>query len=287
MTQAVALKYALVTPTFRLDLERCALLIESVERWVAQDVNHYLVIDARDVALFKPILNRRTKVLMVEDIVPKWLIRVPGMRRFWLSLRTRPVKNWILQQIVKLSVPAVVGEDVLMYADSDMFFIDEFDPRTFERGNLVPLLVETGQRGLIPFNDHWQAVASRLLGIPVETNCDTNYIGNLVWWRRENALAAVGRIQAIAGSAWQQAIAPLGAFSEYILYGIYCQRILGEKSGHWNDGTLRTLNYWRTTPLSVQELESFKAQRLPQHHSVMVSAKSKTAVADIRKVFFS
>ena len=285
MQSIAPLKYALVTPTFRLDLERCRLLIDSIERWVAAGLKHYLIIDARDLPLFKPILNRRTEVLVVEDIIPYWLIRVPGLRRFWLSLKTRPVKNWILQQIVKLSVPAFLKEDVLLYADSDMFFIDHFDPHTFERDNRVPLLVETGQRGLIEFNDHWQAVGSRLLGVPAETGCDTNYIGNLVWWRRDNALAAVRRVEEVTGKAWQRAIAPLSAFSEYILYGIYSHRILNENSGHWSDGTLRTLNYWLTTPLSVSGLESLKAQRLPEHHSVMVSAKSGTAIADIRKVF--
>src|ERR1700733_13369033 len=112
------LNYALVTPSFRLDIERCRLLVESAERWVAPSVRHYLVIDARDVAMFRPLLDSRTEILVVEDIIPSWLFRGPGVRRFWLILRTRLVKNWILQQLVKLAVPAAVNEDVLIYADS-------------------------------------------------------------------------------------------------------------------------------------------------------------------------
>jgi hypothetical protein len=248
-------------------------------------LRHYLLIANRDVPLFRPLLTSRTTLIVVEDIIPKWLFRVPGLRRFWLSLRTRPVKNWILQQIVKLSAPAVISEDVLLYADSDMFFIAPFDARSFERENKVPLLLETGQRGLIPDNDKWQAVCSKLLGLPVEGECDTNYVGQLVWWRRQNALAAVRRVEEVTCKPWQQAIAPLSGFSEYILYGLYSNRVLAESSGHWNDGVVRTLCYWETAQLNVQELEAFKARRTAVHHSAMVSAKSHTSLADIRKVF--
>ncbi len=281
-----ALSYALVTPSFRLDVDRCALLIESVERWVAPHVVHYLIVDRRDVQLFKPLATSRTRLLVVEEIVPNWLIRIPGIRRFWLSLRTRPVKNWILQQIVKLSLPAAVNDDVLLYTDSDVFFIAPFDPVLFERNGNVPLFVETGQRGKIERNDEWQRVASRLLDLPVEADCDTNYIGNVICWRRENVLSMHRRIESLMGKKWEMAIAPQTAFSEYILYGLFANRVLGERSGHWHDSEIRTLNYWQTAPLDLEALRRYRAQLKPQHHSVMISAKSRTPTDSIRKVFF-
>lgn len=277
--------YALVTPSYWMDVERCRFLLETAERWVPAEVRHYLVIARRDLHLFKSMLGPRTTLIVVEDIIPRWLFRVPGLRRFWVSLRTRPVKNWILQQIVKLSVPTVIREDVLLYADSDMFFIAPFDPRSFERDGKVPLFFETGQRGLIDTNDEWQATCSRLLGLPIETECDINYVGQLIWWRRKNALEAVERVQETNGKAWQQAIAPLAGFSEYILYGLHSHRILGANSGHWYDGVIRTLCHWRTNPLDVRALEDFKASSEAFHHSAMVSAKSGTSIDDIRKVF--
>ena len=279
------LSYALVTPSYWADVERCRFLVESVGRWVDRGVRHYLVIARRDVPLFRDMLGPGTELIVVEDIIPSWLFRLPGVRHFWFSLRTRPVKNWILQQIVKLSVPAAVGEDVLLYADSDMFFIAPFDPRSFERDGKVPLLLETGQRGLIPSNDLWQAVAARLLGLPPDGDSDINYVGQLIWWKRQNALAALQRVCDVTGKQWQRAIAPLSGFSEYILYGMYNHRVLGENSGHWYDGTTRTLNYWETAPLSIQGLELFKAHRAEFHHSAMVSAKSRTSMEDVRRVF--
>jgi hypothetical protein len=263
------------------------MLVESVNRWVSPDIRHYLVIASRDVALFRPLLGSRTELIVVEDIIPRWLKRLPGMKRFWFSWRTRPVKNWILQQIVKLSTPAVVSEDVLLYADSDMFFIQPFDPRAFERDGRVPLFDETGQRGLIDTNDAWQAAASRLLGLPLESDCDNNYVNQLITWRRANVLTMLDRVTETTGRHWPLSIASLSQFSEYILYGVYVSRVLGERSGHWHDGVIRTLNYWRTEPLDIPALERFRASREPHHHSAMISAKSDTAVEDIRKVFFS
>ncbi|HEY3729855.1 MAG TPA: DUF6492 family protein [Steroidobacteraceae bacterium] len=282
MTQ---LRYGIVTPSFRLDLQRCQMLLETTARWVAPHVHHYVVVDRRDRALFRPICNTRTELLDAEDLIPGWLMRVPGMNRFWLSLRTRPVRNWILQQMVKLAVGASLPEDVLLYADSDMFFVAPFDPRSFERDGAVPLLVESGQRGQIANNDRTHAQDARLLGLPIEASYDTNYIGNLIYWRQQNVLATLERVQEVGGEPWQKLIAPLNAFSEYVLYGLHSHRILGERSGHWHDEVVRTLSYWTPKPLSIQGLEELKSERQPFHHSVMISAKSGTSVSDIRRVF--
>jgi hypothetical protein len=280
------LSYAVITPSFRLDLERCRLLSDSVTRYVAPHVRHYIIVDRRDVAMFKPLVTPRTTLLVVEDIVPPWMFRVPGIRRFWFSLRTRPLKNWILQQIVKISVPSVVPDDVLLYTDSDTFFIAPFDPRSLERDGKVPLFVETRQRGLIRDNDKWHNVSADLLGLAKDAGYDTNYVGNVITWRRQTALKMREQIEATTGHRWELALAPLNAFSEYILYGMYAHRVVGATSGQWDDGTLRTLTYWRTNPLSVAQLRELKATQQPYHHSAMVSAKSRTLVEDIRKVFW-
>ena len=176
---------------------------------------------------------------------------------------------------------------MLLYTDSDVFFVSQFDPRSLEKGGHVPLFVEPGQRGLIKDNDRWHNIAAGLLGVVKEQSYDTNYVGNVVTWRRQNALAMCRRIEETTGRSWQVSLAHLGAFSEYILYGMFCQRVMGEGSGQWDDGVLRTLNYWRTDPLSISDLESLKSSQQPYHHSVMISAKSRTPLADIRRVFCS
>jgi hypothetical protein len=282
----MAYQYAMITPSFRLDLDRCELLAESVERWVAPHVKHYIVVDRRDVPLFKPLVNARTELVIVEDIVPNWVVRIPGVRRFWFSFRSRPLKNWILQQLVKLSMPAHVSEDVLLYTDSDVFFCKSYDPREFERDGKVPLQREPGQLGLIPHNVAWIDAASRLLGIPFDpADADIDYVGNAICWRKDHALALRDRVSQVAGKQWELAIAPLSKFSEYILYGVHESRVLGGSSGHWHDPVIRTLTHWKSEPLDIAALQSLKARQQPLQHSVMISAKSRTAVADIRHVF--
>ena len=279
------LSYALVTPSFRGDFERCRLLVESVGHWVSGHVRHYLVVDRRDAALFSPLANARTQVLIVEDIVPWWLLRVPGVPKVWLSLRTRPVRNWMLQQLVKLSMASVLQEDVLLFADSDVFFCAPFEPRDLEREGRVPLFVETGQRGLIDFNDRWHNVAARLLGLPEGSGYDTNFVGNIICWRRDHALALQRRIAEVGGRDWPLMVAPQAVISEYILYGLFVTRLLGEQSGHWHDGVIRCLPYWQTTPLDSETLQHFKSGLQPFQFAVMISAKSHTPVEAIRRVF--
>lgn len=279
------LSYALVTPSFRLDVDRCALLVRTAERWISPHVTHYLIVDHRDLALFRPLASGRTRLLVVEDIVPWWIRRIPGVRRFWWSWRSKPIKNWILQQIVKLSVPDVVSEDVLLYVDSDVFFTRPFDPREAERDGKVPLFVETGQTGMVPHNDPWHAVAAKMLGIPVEQTYDTNFIGNVICWRRSNVPKLRDRIARTANCDWQLALSTQDKFSEYILYGLYAQRVLGSDSGHYDDSLERTLTYWNRPPLSLRELSELRGQLKPHHHSVMISSKSCTPVEDIRRTF--
>jgi hypothetical protein len=283
----VDLSYALITPSFRLDFERCALLVESAERWVPRQVRHYLVVDRRDVPLFRSLAGPRTEVLVVEEMVPSWIMRIPRVRKFWWSWRSRPIKNWILQQIVKLSTSSVIAEDVTFYVDSDVFFAAPFEPKTFERDGKVPLFVEEGQIGKIHFNDAWHTVAARLLDLPVETPYDTNFIGNVICWRRQNALTLQEKLTRVAGKPWPLALAPQSVFSEYILYGMYVRKVLGEAGGHYPDPVDRTLTWWEERPLAVGDLETFASRLQPHHHSVMVSAKSRTPISEIRQAFAS
>ena len=73
--------------------------------------------------------------------------------------------------------------------------------------------------------------------------------------------------------------------SEYVLYGMFCEHILKERSGHYFDSNISSLCYWNTQKLDVPGLEEFKGELKPEHLAVMVSAKSRTPIASIRHVF--
>ncbi|HEX8790764.1 MAG TPA: DUF6492 family protein [Polyangiaceae bacterium] len=277
---------ALITPSFRGDLERCRLLVDSVGRHVPASVPHYLVVDRRDVPLFRSMEDARTRLLVVEEVIPWWIMRIPRVRRFWWSWRSGPVKNWVLQQIVKLSIPKLLREPTLYYVDSDVFFVDRFDPASLMKDGKAPLFRETGQKGLIPNNDRWHAVAAGLLGMPVENSYDTNFIGNIICWRRSTAMALLDQLSRVAETHWVRAIARKWSLSEYVLYGMFATRVSEQaaREQYW-DSVDRTACYWDTSPMDRSQLDDFRAKVASPKVAVMISAKSRTDVGAIRSAF--
>lgn len=278
------LTYAIITPSYALDFERCRLLVESVRARVAPDIAHYVIVDRRDERLFQALRGPRTHVVVKQSILPWWLHQVPSSSRWWLSLKGLPVRGWIIQQIVKLSVDAVTQADVCIFMDSDTLLIKPFDPRAAERAGQVPLFRER-----LPAEDHhntlWHAAAGRLLGLPREQDPRASYVTQAVTWRRSNVIALQRHIARTTGRGWVESLCSLPTMSEYVVYGVFCERLLRERSGHYLDGTITTLNYWDTTRLEERDLAALRARLRPEHVGVMISAKSSTEVGAIRRAF--
>jgi Family of unknown function (DUF6492) len=276
-------RYAIITPSHAPDFERCRVLVEST-RLHAADLDHYLVVERRDQGLFAALRGPRTHVVLKEDVLPWWLHQISFRPKWWLSFKGPPVRAWIVQQIVKLSADAITDADGCVFIDSDAFLIKPFNPHATERDGKTPLFREI-LPGEIPSNTRWHAGAARLLGRPVEEHYRTGYVGNLVMWERRNVQALHRHIEQTTGRGWVESLCRLDTMSEYILYGMFCERVLREASGHYLEGTIRTLNYWGTTPLDLGALRELRDQLQPEHLGVMISAKSSTAVSSIRRAF--
>ena len=278
---------ALITPSFRGDLERCRLLVESAERYVPASVAHYLVIDKRDQAMFWPLVDGRTELIVVEDIVPFWLRRIPTWvpmgAKVWLNLRGKPVRNWLLQQIVKLSTNTFATADRFVFVDSDVFFVAPWAP-----ASEPTLFREEGPPLFSEFNSEWHRVAHRLLGLPEPTveQQHVSYVGNLLSWRKSSLDQLQQHLTSVGGKNWVQRLAALPTLSEYVLYGVFVERVLGfETAQQWPESTIVCATEWGTQPLDTVALTRFKAAIQPHQVAAMVSAKSSTDVATIRSVF--
>src|SRR5881392_1922214 len=136
------MSFSIVTPSYYLDYERCVLLNESVLRWVPDGIKHYIIVDKRDYKLFARLRNRRTEVLTQEDIVPKRFWSIPFVRKWRFSWNTLPIRGWMWQQVVKLSIARAVDADVYVMTDSDVLFVKPFDPSELIRDSKVPLFRE-------------------------------------------------------------------------------------------------------------------------------------------------
>ena len=114
--------FAIITPSYAPDFQRCQLLSWSVEQFVPASVSHYIIVDARDLKLFQQLETQRTKLITVESVLPWWIQHIPFVKNGWFSLKTFVIRNWILQQIVKISIAQYLKQDVLIFVDSDVTF---------------------------------------------------------------------------------------------------------------------------------------------------------------------
>jgi len=100
----MSFQFALITPSYAPDFERCRLLCQSVEKFISPSVPHYIIVEQRDLPLFRQIQSSHTEIITVESVLPWWLKRLPLVKNGWLSFKTFPIRNWITQQLVKISV---------------------------------------------------------------------------------------------------------------------------------------------------------------------------------------
>ena len=271
------LTFALLTPSYRGDFERCQFLCESVSRFVKPPYRHYLIIDKRDAAMFSHLRGPCTELVTVESVLPWWIMRLPFARRWWLSLKTPPIRNWILQQLLKLSSPHYTSEDVLVFVDSDVAFVRPLDLQSLVRDGKVRLFDVPGEGN---YGEHhaYNRVAGRLLGLPPSDYYGSKYIGNVITWRRENVLKLHEHLTEKWKRPWVNTIPWQLTLSEYVLYGVFNNYLLKEDSGHYSDPQKICHEYWTAASLSQEKLAEFLGKIEPQHVSVMISAKARMPV---------
>jgi hypothetical protein len=279
------MRFAIVTPSYYVDLEPCRWLCETLDRHVPDHVAHYLLVDRADLPLFAPLASPRRHVVTKEEVLGGRLRQLPFARRWWLGPRGRPVRGWIVQQLTKLFAHRVVDADVLQFVDSGAFFVRQFDPRGNIRDACVPLFRETGEYYLGDPSARWQRIAARLLGIRPVRNYDVGYVKTLVTWRRDNLVKLHEHLERVAGRPSLGVLAREITLSEYYLYGMYCDLILGDRAGHYPTTVTETLSHWTQDTLGPAELRRLRESLREEHVLVMVNEKSRTSIEVLRDAF--
>ena len=261
----------LVTPTYLPDLARCELLVESVQR-SCPGLAHHLIVDHRDLRHFRHLADRTT-IITSEDLLPWWVRRLPGRRSIWLSVRSRPTRGWIIQQVLKIATASALDADVSIFCDSDVAFIRPFSPSALidEADASVGLLdVEF-------VNDEvkrWTAIAAGLLGLEPSDLPPRGHVGNMISWRRDNVIGMTKRVEETTGIDWRAALMRLPTFSEYILYGSYTRGVLGyEHSGHHPVALPLVKASWGVDLRDEKAFDDFFATFDPATIAVMIHSK--------------
>ena len=259
----------IITCSYRPDLERCRRLCESVDRFVPGDIAHTLIVPHRDLPLFAGLANQRRRVLAVQQVVPGTFRQLSLGEKIWLDGVFWPVRGWVMQQLVKLSVSRATTAELLLFADSDLQFVRPFErERIYRDGKLrlhrMPGAMAEGR------HSHWHRRAGALLDEAADY-FGSDYVGQLITWRRSNLLALQAHVEKGSGKPWHLAVSRSLDISEYILYGSFVEHVLGaEANGHFYDAQELCHCCW--FDYQAEELLSGNCQLAPNAMALLVQS---------------
>jgi hypothetical protein len=280
-------RMALITPSFGPDFERCVDLHSSVMENAPDCAHHYIIVPREDLRLFGQLAGRRTHIHCESDFLPGSFVSIP-FSKFTVNLQRPfpPVRGWILQQLVKLAAAAASEEDVVVMVDSDIEFIRPFTAETFVNGGHVRFYRMPGAvDARLPRHMIWHRVARQLLGLPAAEPPYPDYIASLLAWDPKIVRQMLARVTEAAGRPWTTAIAGQLHFSEWTLYGVFVDGLLGAPGKSIVSDDPLCLAHWGTSPLTRETAREFLAGLRSTDVAAMISAKSGTPLEVKRAAF--
>jgi hypothetical protein len=208
--------------------------------------------------------------------------------KFTVNLRRPfpPVRGWILQQVLKLAAAAAAEDDVVLLVDSDVQFMRPFTVETFVRDGVVRFYRKPNAIDeQLPRHVIWHQTARALLGLPPAQPPYTDYISSLMAWDPAIVRRMLARVTDVAGRSWTTAIAGQLHFSEWTLYGVFVDDVLGAPATSFASDDSLCLAHWGTTPLNPDTAAEFLSGLRATDVAAMISAKSGTPLAVRRDAF--
>ena len=271
---------AFLTPSFYGDYDHCYLLVESLEKFVIGDYEHFIVVDRADYPLFRGLESSRTKVLLKEDFLPAWVlpIRIPlpqKDRYFRPSLKSLPLRGWAVQQLVKLQVCAGLSHEHAILVDSDVFLAKTFRLDDFVQDGLSPLYAKSGVIDKsMPTHLAWLKTAAQVLGVESPAYPGDDFVTPCNFWRPEVVREMRSSIERRAGHDWMTVVARNWNFCEPVVYGSFVQSRGFEACGHRLVDSPLCYSFWDQRAVEQGELEAF-LDAMPAE-SIAVNIQSKT-----------
>jgi hypothetical protein len=268
---------AVLTPSFRGDVSLFADLHDSVLANTPPSVMHHVVVPPSDARLFRQFEGPRCRIWTHRDLLPRYFLSVPYASGLTLSLRQPwlPVRGWVVQQIMKMAGTAAINARVVLIIDSDAVLLreptlDEFTHdgrlRHFRREGAVTAGMD---RHLL-----WHNVARKLLGLEgIVAAPAPDYISPITVWDPAVVRSLMEHIAETTGRDWMDAVAGELHVSEFMLYGVFVDSILGGIAPF--AGPL-CHNYYERIPLSPADAHAFADQMPPDALGAMISSHSHT-----------
>ncbi len=271
--------FAVLTPSYGPDFELCRELNRSVMQWTAPDVHHHLVVPQWDRKLFGRLRGPRTEVWTVDELMPRRMVPLSPFN-VWVDPRRPypPVRGWVMQQIVKFAAAAELGVDLLVLADSDVVLVRPVTIDTFRKDGRVRFYrSDDAVDERLPRHLRWHEVARDLLGLPPAGSPPLpDYISAFNVWDRRIVLALRERIEAVTKRPWLDAIASQLHISEFMLYGVFVDAVLGPSAPVIPEGSMLCHSHWGPEPMADATVPAFVGSLRPDDVAVMISARSET-----------
>ena len=221
----ISRSFCIVTPTYRGDLEPFTQLCRSIDLHMPQ-TTHYVLVDRSDMAVFAPFSSSRRVIVDCSLELPQFHeFRFLG-RRLWWRWPMHVVRGWIYQQLTKIRVVGRLEEDAAVIMDSDAWLIRPIRPEQVFDGDRVRIYRRANDSDGPEFQK-WHNVALASYGLPQTGYTGYSYISTAVIWAPEVVRAMSAEIERATGRKWHDELIRPFRFSEYIQYGVFCDRIAG------------------------------------------------------------
>jgi hypothetical protein len=255
--------WAVITPSYRGDLERCKLLCESMDFFLSGPWHHYIIVEKHDLELFRSLVGPRRTTLEMETLLPKsiyHLTRIPFInhRSLWFSWRTGFMIGWQIQQIIKLEMAFRVPDEGLLYCDSDVFFVRALDvSRLSENGAYRFYASYFNYNKIDAPNPTYIEASAEQLGLTGQPFPSPSYVDNLVSWHAPTVRQLCAHIGKVFGGDWKIALGRHYIISEYNLYGMFVDRLLEDRTKIASTYLYLCKTAWTTEQVKLVELETF------------------------------
>lgn len=268
-----------VTPSYAPDAELFADLHRSVLQHTPEQTVHHVIVPTADRARFARHSGPRCRVWTYPELLGRRYLPIPraGM---WLNVRRPwpPVRGWVLQQAVKLAAAAQFDARAVLLVDSDVVLVRATTADRFAIDGRLSLYRAEGavHAGMVR-HVRWHQVARTLLGLPTAPAPPLpDYVSPFNVWDPAIVVAMQQRIRKVTGADWLDVVTAQLHVSEFILYGVFVDEILGGAPTPAAAESMFCHTYWDTTPLDRDSAVAFAGRIAPDALAMMISAKSGT-----------
>jgi hypothetical protein len=284
---------ALLTPSYRPDLDRFRRLHASVLRCTDRTVVHHVVVPRSDVALFRGIRSPRLRVWAQRALLPpevrptarlaavtRHLPFLPASVNVAATVHGRPwppVRGWVLQQLVKLGAGRIEA-DVVVSVDSDVVLLRRFSAGDFHRDGAVRFYsLPDGITPAMGRHVAWCRAAHELLGLPLPDG-DTfpDHVVGMIAVDPRLLAGCLTRVEDVTGMPWGEAVTRYRHFSEWTLYGTYVRNLGAAGDLRFTTDRSPLHAYFGSGPMSEAEEAEFIAGFAPDHLGINVQSNSGT-----------